>query len=93
MIDIFFALLIPYPGTMIAPFLVDYVLKLMLLFFLHHLMKMHPRHAVKEASAWADLCYRGLPFAGSHARKKRSAPGIITAFHEPPKSPAGFFFV
>ena len=50
-------------------------------FFLHQLMKMHPRHAVKEASAWADLCYRDLPFTGSHARKKRSAPGIITAFH------------
>ena len=60
MIDIFFALLIPYPGIMVAPFLLDYILKLMLLFFFHQLMKMHPRHAVKEASAWADLRYYGL---------------------------------
>lgn len=60
MMDIFCDLLIPYPGIMIAPFLLCYVLKLMRLFFVHQLMKMHPRRAVKVAFEWASLCYPDL---------------------------------
>ena len=51
MIDIFFVLLIPYPGIMLSPFLLGYVLKLMRLFSLRQLMSWHPKRAVKVAFA------------------------------------------
>jgi len=56
MIDIFFVLLIPYPGIMLSPFLPDFVLKLMRLFSLRQLMSWPPRRSVKVAFAWAYLC-------------------------------------